>query len=192
MKESKINLILVGLLVAAAFLIGSLWTKVKTGEVGGLTTSGAKNTPVPSIAAQPTQELLPTTIGRFNITKDEVCLENGKPIIYYFGGSFCPHCQWEHPVIEKTTKKFAGLISLHDNMDKQGVDDEVFNKYRDINGGGVPFLVFGCKYVRVGSGENDGEAVEEKNLTAILCKLTNNQPASICAGVKDLIEKVQD
>lgn len=189
MRESKINLVLVGLLVAAAFLIGSLWTKTKTSEQesGRVEKSEKKE-----ITITPTPKTLPTTIGRFSITGDEVCLENGKPVIYYFGGSFCPHCKWEHPIIEKVTKKFAGLISLHDNMDKQGVDDEVFNKYRDINGGGVPFLVFGCKYVRVGSGENDGEATEEKNLTAVICKLTNNQPASICAGVKDLIEKVQD
>lgn len=188
MKDSKINLILVGLLVAAAFLIGSLWTKTRTGEAGGLSSSEAKTTPVPSGAAQPTKEVLPTTIGRFSITKDEVCLETSKPLIYYFGASSCPHCQWEHPIMQKVGKKFGTAIAFHDNMDKMENDKEIQTQYSYINNGGVPFLIFGCKYARVGSGENDGEATEEKNLTAVICKLTGGKPESVCASVKALLE----
>ncbi len=54
---------------------------------------------------------------------------------------------------------------------------EVFQKYST---GGIPTLVLGCQYYRVGSGETAGEEQEIKDLTGLICKLTNNQPAEIC------------
>lgn len=195
MKDSKINLILVGLLVAAAFLIGSLWTKVRTGEVGGLATTGAKTTPIPSVAAQPTEKPLPIAIGRFNITEEEVCTENGRPLVYFFGSNSCSYCKWEHPIIQKVAKKFGSVIIFRDNIDKldslEAKDNEVWTKNQSIHHGGIPFIVLGCKYVGRGAGTSDGKATEEKNLTAIICKLTNNQPASVCASVKDLVDQIK-
>ena len=126
------------------------------------------------------------TIGGFFIANESVCQENNEPLIYFFGSNSCPHCRWEHPLVEAVTKKFEGLISLHINMDSQ-VDQEVFEKYST---GGIPTLVFGCRYFRVGSGENSGEAEETKVLTALICKLTNNQPATVCEAVKDLVSQI--
>jgi len=120
-----------------------------------------------------------TTVGDFLVLNDEVCLEDGKPIVYYFGSSSCPHCTWEHPVIQEVMAKFADQISFHDLMDKQE-EMEVFQKYIDINGGGIPFIVLGCKYVRVGSGEQAGEEQEKAALTQLICELTGGQPSGIC------------
>ncbi|HKZ45719.1 MAG TPA: thioredoxin family protein [archaeon] len=127
------------------------------------------------------------TIGNFLISGDEICIENNKPIIYFFGSNSCPHCKWEHPIISNVTSEFEGYISYHDNMDTE-TDSEVFYRYST---GGVPTLVFGCKYYRQGSGESIGLEQETKVLTALICKLTEGKPSDICSQVQDLISQIQ-
>jgi thiol-disulfide isomerase/thioredoxin len=181
--------ILVTLLVVASFLVGAFFTKIQYLEKGK--TGTAQITPTPQVAGEkePTEEL-PTTIGGFLVTKNEVCKENDKPLVYFFGSSTCPHCTWEKPVMQRVAPKFAGHISYHENFDSQE-DKDVLEQFRDINPGYVPFLVFGCKYVRVGSGETAGEAEEKKNLTALICKLTDGKPAEVCQKVADLTEQIK-
>lgn len=137
---------------------------------------------------QKIEEPLGTTIGNFTISNEEVCKENGKPIVYFFGSQSCLHCQWEHPVVEDVVAKFGTEISFHNNMDVDD-DQEVFSKYSD---GGIPALVIGCKYYRVGSGESAGEEQETKDLTALICKLTGNKPESQCNKVQDLIDQITE
>lgn len=132
------------------------------------------------------QEQKKLTIGNFSVGEDEICKEDGKSIIYFFGSESCPHCKWEHPIIERVAKNFEGFISFHNNMDSDA-DMETFSKYSE---GGIPTLVFGCKYYRVGSGEQIGEEEESKVLTALICKLTENQPSAVCDTVKDLINQI--
>lgn len=120
-----------------------------------------------------------TTVGDFSVLDEEVCTEDGKPIVYYFGSSGCPHCTWEHPIIQEVAEQFGDAISFHDLMDKQEEFD-VFEKYLNINGGAIPFIVLGCKYVRVGSGERVGEEAEKAALTELICQLTNGGPSQVC------------
>ncbi len=120
-----------------------------------------------------------TTTGDFIVLDDELCQEDGKPIVYYFGSSGCSHCKWEHPIIQEVAESFGDAISFHDLMDKQE-EMEVFQEYSEINRGGIPFIVLGCQYVRVGSGERAGEEAEREALTELICKLTNNQPSQVC------------
>ena len=117
-----------------------------------------------------------TTLGNFSVSEDEVCLENEKPIVYFFGSQGCSYCQWEHPVFEAVIEKFSNFISFHNNMDSDE-DMDVFAKYST---GGIPTLVLGCKYYRVGAGTQSGEEQETKDLIALICDLTNGQPAEIC------------
>jgi len=133
----------------------------------------------------PKEELI--TLGNFTVTEEEVCKENDKPIVYFFGSKTCPHCQWEHPIVAKVIKRFGSSLAFHDNIDSTS-DQEIFSKYST---GGIPTLVLGCRYYRVGSGESDGEEQDEKNLTALTCKLTDNQPAAVCDAVKDLIDQAK-
>lgn len=193
MAEKKIanftTPILVVLLVVASFLVGMFWTRIRYLEQGKAPEEIAQATPAPEEEGAVLGELA-STIGDFLITEDEVCQEDGKPIVYLFGSSSCPHCSWEHPIFEKVTAKFADQIALHDNMDTQD-DIDVFQKYSQINRGGIPFLVLGCRYVRVGSGENAGEAGEEENLTALICKLTGGEPTEVCQEVADLVEQIE-
>jgi len=125
---------------------------------------------------KPPVEETDQTIGNFSVSSDEICMEDDKPIIYFFGSEGCPHCIWEHPIIEETAGKFNDYVSFHNNMNSD-TDMDVFQKYST---GGVPTLVLGCKYYRVGSGEGAGEEKETENLTSLICELTNNQPAEVC------------
>jgi thiol-disulfide isomerase/thioredoxin len=164
-----------------------MWMKNQSLNQGGANNQQAGGTPT----AQPTQAALESAIGGFVLTGDEVCQEDGKPVIYYFGYAGCPHCTWNHPIMEAVAKKFPTQIAFHDNMDKLDQDQDIQEKYASISQGAVPFFVFGCKYARLGSGENYGEAEEAKFLTALICKLTDSQPEKVCTPVKDLIDQIK-
>lgn len=127
------------------------------------------------------------TIGNFSISEDEICEENGKPVVYFFGSTNCSHCLWQHPVLKQVLSNFGENIVFHDNNDSDD-DTEIFSKY---SSGYVPTLVLGCKYYRIGSGEQVGEEQESKNLTALICKLTDNQPNEVCGSVQELINQIQ-
>jgi len=129
-----------------------------------------------------------TTVGNFIVNDEEVCHENGKPIIYFFGSERCGYCKWEHPIVEKVALKFGDEISFHNNMDTDA-DQDILSKYST---GGIPTMVFGCRYSRVGAGQSAGEEGEEKNLTALICKLTDNKPADVCSQVQDLVNQITD
>lgn len=138
----------------------------------------------------PTTEEYQKTIGDFLVTGEEVCLTDDRPAIYYFGSETCPHCQWEGPILKKVVNKFGSLIDFRDNTDNQA-DLDIFSKYSKINSGYIPFLVLGCQYIRLGSGENVGEAVEEENLTALICKLTGSKPEAICLPLQEKISEIK-
>jgi thiol-disulfide isomerase/thioredoxin len=128
------------------------------------------------------------TIGNFLIDENgKICEENGKPIVYFFGSNDCPHCKWEHPIFVNVTNNFKDEISYHENIDTQ-TDSNIFSLYSPD--GYIPTLVIGCKYFRVGSGENLGEAQENNILTALICKLTDSKPSSACYPVEDLIKQI--
>jgi len=107
----------------------------------------------------------------------EICKENEKPIVYFFGSENCPHCTWEHPILKEVADQFGDSIIFKENIDTD-VDQDLFLKYSPQ--GSIPAIVVGCKYYRVGSGEGSGEETEKENLKKIICKATNNQPSSIC------------
>lgn len=101
------------------------------------------------------------------LADQEICKENDKPIIYFFGSPNCPHCHWEYPIIQEVAAKFGDKISFHDNMNEIK-DKEIFSKYSD---GGVPVIVLGCRYYRLGSGEQIGKDKEIEVLTKLIQEL---------------------
>lgn len=133
----------------------------------------------PSSSAQPEMVAKASTEvegGFKDITELEVCKENDKPIVYFFGSESCPHCLWEKPVLQSVIAEFGDAVSYHENIDST-TDQDVFAKY---SAGSVPQLVVGCKYYRGGSGEGIGEAAEKEALKKVICRATGNLPASIC------------
>lgn len=166
--------------------------KIENQEIDLYATKNGKFLFLQAVDLKKTSALQPEedqyTIGNFLVSKDEICKENEKPIVYFFGLESCPHCRWEHPIVENVASEFKENISFHNNMDSNQ-DIDVFSKY---SSGSVPTLVLGCKYYRIGSGETIGEEQELKILTALICKLTENKPVDICNEVKDLINQVNE
>lgn len=190
MKNLKYLIVI--LLVAVSAGAGFFWTKNNQAKVLG---EKKENLPQPSVTPSPAPNYQ-KTVGDFLVTEREVCLEAGKPVVYFFGSASCPHCVWEKPVAQKVFNQFKNEISYHENFDSDK-DGEVFAKYGDINPGYVPFLILGCKYARVGAGENLGtteeesKKLEEEALSAILCKLTEGKPAGVCKGLTEKIKEVK-
>jgi thiol-disulfide isomerase/thioredoxin len=186
--NNKVLGIIIVLVAIASFLGGASFNQWRA-EKQGVTPRG-EVTPSPSAQQlTPTTAELASTIGNFSVLEEEVCQEDGKPIVYFFGSQTCPHCSWEHPLLEAVIDKFSNQVSFHNNMDSDE-DTDVFQEYTPVSKGYIPFILLGCQYARVGSGENYGEDLEEDYLTALICQLTDNQPETVCSGVEDLIEQV--
>jgi len=128
------------------------------------------------------------TIGNFIVDeKIDICKEDGKPIVYFFGSQRCTQCMWEDPIIKNVTDKFKDQVSFHENIDTE-TDKEVILKYSPR--GYIPLIVIGCKYYRIGSGEEFGVDNENKILTSLMCLATNNRPLSVCAEVEDILNQI--
>ncbi len=127
------------------------------------------------------------TIGGFIKTEKEVCLEEGKPIVYYFGMSTCPFCVWQEPIITAAMEPFQEYLLFKNNNDTSN-DLDIFAQYSE---GPVPLIVIGCRYFRVGAGKNRGtEAEDQAIISALACQLTGGRPQAICEGLNSLIEQI--
>lgn len=195
----KVNYLIILVLAIVAGVGGFLVTK------NSLTNVKSDSGPVPTQASVPTAQPTPNfekTIGEFLVTDRPIDLSNGKPVVYFFGSSSCPHCVWEKPIAKKVFDAFKNEIVYHEDFDSQN-DSDVFQKYLDINPGYIPFIILGGKYARVGAGENlskltdpqqrdaESKKLEEQALSAILCKLTAGKPASVCGPLKDITSQVK-
>ncbi len=95
----------------------------------------------------------------------EVCKENGKPIVYFFGSKSCPHCVWQEPVITDVAKTFGSKIAFKSSVDS---DDNMDTFLRFNPNGSIPAIIIGCKYVRIGSGEGSGVEGDTQTLTTLI------------------------
>lgn len=114
--------------------------------------------------------------GFMEITDLDLCLENDKPIVYFFGSEGCPHCLWQKPIMTEVAAQFGDNISYRENFDG-ATDIDVLLKYGN---GAVPTIIVGCKYYRVGSGEAKGEEADKEILKNVICKATGGNPSSVC------------
>jgi len=110
----------------------------------------------------------------------EVCSENNKPLIYFFGLNTSNGSNWEYPIFKETVSKFGDSVSFHDNyLSANGLssDQDVFSKYST---GDIPVLIIGCKYYRIGDRQGEGIEKEKQFITNLICEITDNQPESVC------------
>ena len=144
---------------AAIFIVGE----------GKFFTKAEKSTPAPT-------ENIPTST--FNKTENEVVYkENGKPVIFLFSTTWCPHCVWIKDTFDSTVKQYVDegkIVAYHweldikDNTLTTEIEKEVPKEhegiYKKFNPDGyVPAFVFANQYYRVGNGyESQKDLVAEK------------------------------
>jgi thiol-disulfide isomerase/thioredoxin len=119
------------------------------------------------------------TIGNFrNIESATI---EGKPAVYFFGTTWCPHCGWERPIFLNVTSRFSSFIDVkvtEIDVEQPTLEMEIFKHYSPE--GNIPLIVISGKYFRVGSGESIGLEEESNVLTALLCKVSND-PIADCS-----------
>ena len=116
-----------------------------------------------------------TNTKTFKDTGDEICTQDGKPIIREFSTTWCPHCEWIKDSFTKVVNEYEGkIVAYHWELD---IDDNaltpelegeipasemaIFEKYNPRSS--IPTFVFGCKYARVGNGyESQGNLEAEE------------------------------
>ncbi len=123
----------------------------------------------------------------FKDTGNEICAEDGKPIIRLFATSWCPHCLWVKPTFMKVASEYAAdgkIVAYLWEMDKNDnlltdkketsvpkSEQDIFAKFNEK--GSVPTFVFGCKYLRIGNAYETERnlAAEESEFRAVIDKL---------------------
>jgi thiol-disulfide isomerase/thioredoxin len=96
----------------------------------------------------------------------EVCKEDGKPIVYLFSTTTCPHCTWIKDTFGQWAKSNADKIVVYYwelDIERAEVPVEHMAVYQKFNPNGtVPTFVFGCRYSRVGNGYEQEDDLEKE------------------------------
>jgi foldase protein PrsA len=121
--------------------------------------------------------VIPEVGNTFRDTGDDLCEEDGKPIIRLFSTTWCPHCKWIKDTYDSVVKEYIGsgkIVAYHWQLDTgddtltKDVENEVPSSessvYKKYNpDGSVPTFIFGCKYMRIGNGyETQGDLKAEE------------------------------
>ncbi|MFP4424321.1 MAG: peptidylprolyl isomerase [Candidatus Woesearchaeota archaeon] len=114
-------------------------------------------------------------IETFNKIGDDVCTEDGKPIIRVYTSSTCPHCHWVNPAVDEVLKEYSDqIVARHWEVDTKddlltpeeegSIPAQDMQVYQENNPEGyVPYFDFGCVYNRVGTGyEREDDLEKEK------------------------------
>ena len=119
----------------------------------------------------------------------EICQENGKPLVYLFSTTWCPHCQWIKDAFDEVVKKYVDqdkIVAYHWDVDTNNntltsakesvVPAKDLAVYQEFNPqGSIPTFVFGCKYFRIGNGYEQQDDL-------------NSEKAEFEALIKDIIK----
>lgn len=110
-------------------------------------------------------------LASFTNTGQEICLnEEGKPKIYLFSTTSCPHCKWIKTTFDQTIMEYVaeGKIEAHHYELDTGDDTLTSTKEKTVPSsdrgvftqfspqGYVPVYVLGCKYYRIGNAYEGG------------------------------------
>ena len=129
-------------------------------------------------------------ISTFQKTSNELCEEDGVPVVRMYGASWCSHCKWAFPIFMKVAKEYQnkGLIKAYaweintgDNLITEELEfampKEEIDFYNQNNPKGmVPYFNFGCQYTRIGTGYElgNGTRSEENEYRLVIDKLIVN------------------
>jgi len=137
---------------------------------GGSDTAGNQNQQqVPAQNTSGPEAISPTAPGVetfFEKKNAQICKEDGKPVVYLFSTTGCPHCVWIKDTFDAVVAEYvkAGKIkAYHWDLDtgdntltpekEAGAPAAAQAVYQEFNPeGSIPTFVIGCKYFRIGNG----------------------------------------
>jgi thiol-disulfide isomerase/thioredoxin len=114
-----------------------------------------------------------TKENKFAENGNNICKEDGKPIIRMYSTNICPHCIWVKPAFDSVAKKYVdenkivvkhwewiidnegNLMGVNEHLTNiispslPAVEEAIFKEFSPS--GAVPVFVFGCKYYRLGT-----------------------------------------
>ncbi len=105
---------------------------------------------------------------------NEICKQDGKPVIYLFSTTWCPHCKWIHDTFDNWAKANADKVVVYhwqvdtnDNTLTDAVETEIPAEmmaiYQKFNPNqSIPTFVFGCRYARIGNGYESEDNLEKE------------------------------
>ena len=140
----------------------------------GETDSSTDETDTPT-AAEPGTKL--REFETFTEYDTELCEENGKPIVYLFSTTWCPHCEWVKDTFDSWAKENSDKIvayhwelDINDNTITDAVETEVPAEHTQVFNlfnpdGSVPTYVFGCRFRRIGNGFESESDLEKERQT---------------------------
>lgn len=140
--------------------------------------SSAENEPIA------VQDIEPSSIETFSSADNEICRDDGKPIIRLFSTTWCSHCQWIADTYDAVAEMYIDdgeIVAYHWELDtgddmltdqvEQSVPDSEIAVFTEFNPReSIPTFVFGCKYYRVGNGHElaDDLSAEAAEFMAVI------------------------
>lgn len=150
----------------------ALGTKEETADEDSVPSDNADNTIESEVAATVLREF-----ETFTEYDTEICKDDGKPIVYLFSTTWCPHCSWIKDTFESWAKENTDkVVAYHWELDigddtlteevESSVPDDHTAIYEKFNpGGSIPTFVFGCKYARIGNGYEAEDDLDQERQT---------------------------
>ena len=131
---NKLQMLLIGVLIVAAFLIGSLWTKVQYLEKGGSSTKVATQTAPQAAAPQQPAAQAPSGKIKDVTSKDHIRgNKNAKLSLVEYSDLECPFCKRFHLTMQELMETYGDKIrwvyrhfplSFHANAQKEAESTE--------------------------------------------------------------------
>ncbi|MEK7167909.1 MAG: thioredoxin domain-containing protein [Patescibacteria group bacterium] len=181
----------IGLIIMAVVMFANNGTvKGDTANTNQPVVQGNNQAPAPETSGPDTESVTAGGITTFFQKKGaKICTEDGKPVVYLFSTTWCPHCTWVKSTFDETMKEYvdAGKIkAYHFEVDtgddtltpetETAVPESALAVYNEFNpGGSIPTFVMGCKYFRVGNGYEQQDDLEAEK-------------AEFQAAIKDLVK----
>jgi len=156
----------IGVIVLAIVLVSGNKGAVATNPSNNTVQNQQAQTQQPASGPEAVSPTAPGIETFFEKKNAQICKEGGKPVVYLFSTTWCPHCQWIKDTYDSVVSEYvkAGKIkAYHWQMDtgdntltsdtETSVPADAQAVYKEFNPqGSIPTFVIGCKYFRVGNG----------------------------------------